>query len=140
MDKRGKVGFHVSAYSTKRVEKSEGKSDVRGRPAQPPIKCPECNSSNKWKDGIRYTNTGQIQRFICRDCGYRFSESIHMNKNSEPYSLDCRVCVTETEGTKNLAKVENRTENRLAGATKPTESRTVTFIWELKKQGFKDTQ
>ena len=40
---------------------------------------------------------------------------------------------------KNLAKVETRTENRLAGATKPTESRTVTFIWELKKQGFKDT-
>jgi len=114
----------VNAYS-KRVQKS-GKSDVSGRPAQPPIKCPECNSSNKWKDGIRYTNTGQIQRYICRDCAYRFSDPNHMDKNSEAYNVECRVCVTLTEGTKNLAEVENRTENRLAGATKQLQKITNT--------------
>ncbi len=127
----------MNAYS-KRVEMSVGKCDVSGRPAQPP-KCPECNSSNIWKDGLRYTNTEQIQRYICRDCGYRFSDSIHMDKNSEAYILARRVCATKTEGAKNLAEVENRNESRLAGATKPTEARMVTFIWELKKQGFKDT-
>lgn len=37
--------------------------------------CPECKSSMIWKDGIRYTNIGKIQRFICRSCGFRFSES-----------------------------------------------------------------
>ena len=40
---------------------------------------------------------------------------------------------------KNLVKVETRTETGLAGATTPTESRMVNFIWELKKLGFKDT-
>jgi len=37
--------------------------------------CPECKSSRIWKDGIRYTGKGEIQRYICRSCGFRFSES-----------------------------------------------------------------
>ncbi|MEJ2271162.1 MAG: hypothetical protein P8X91_01465 [Candidatus Bathyarchaeota archaeon] len=37
------------------------------------ISCPECKSKRNWKDGIRYTKNGEIQRFFCRDCGYRFS-------------------------------------------------------------------
>jgi hypothetical protein len=28
-----------------------------------------------YKDGLRYTNEGEVQRFLCRVCGYRFSES-----------------------------------------------------------------
>ena len=28
-----------------------------------------------WKDGIRYTHEGQVQRYLCRACGYRFSQS-----------------------------------------------------------------
>jgi len=135
---RGEVGFHVSAYSTERVKKSERKSDVSGRPAQPPIKCPQCNSTQTWKDGIRYTKGGQIQRFICRDCGYRFSESSHMNKNSEAYTIERRVCVSDNE-MKNLAKVETQTENRLAGATKINEQniegKIIDCLWNLKKAG-----
>ena len=37
------------------------------------IKCPECGSRNHWKDGIRHTRFGEVQRYYCRDCGYRFS-------------------------------------------------------------------
>jgi integrase/recombinase XerD len=50
-----------------------------------------------------------------------------------------QICVTQPKETKNLVKVETRTEKQAAGATKPTKSRMVAFIWELKKQGFKDT-
>ncbi|MFQ6077088.1 MAG: hypothetical protein ACE5Z5_13325, partial [Candidatus Bathyarchaeia archaeon] len=39
------------------------------------MQCPECSSRRVWKDGLRYTRHGQIQRFLCRDCGFRFSES-----------------------------------------------------------------
>lgn len=128
----------MNAYSTKRVQKSAGKCDVSGRPAQPPNKCPECNSTQTWKDGIRYTKTEQIQRFICRDCGYRFSESIHMNKNLEAYNVERRVCVSDKE-MKNLPKVEPRTENRLAGATENNEQniegKIVDCLWNLKKAG-----
>ena len=36
--------------------------------------CPECKSSRIWKDGIRHTRNGEVQRYICRSCGLRFSE------------------------------------------------------------------
>ena len=28
-----------------------------------------------WKDGLRYTRHGEVQRWLCRSCGYRFSDS-----------------------------------------------------------------
>ena len=39
------------------------------------IHCPECGSQRLWKDGLRYTFYGEIQRYICRGCSYRFSEN-----------------------------------------------------------------
>lgn len=43
--------------------------------SQPP-KCPECGSTKTWKDGLRYLNDGRaVQRYICRSCGFRFSET-----------------------------------------------------------------
>jgi hypothetical protein len=35
--------------------------------------CPNCHSKRNWKDGIRETGLGSIQRYICRECGFRFS-------------------------------------------------------------------
>jgi integrase/ribosomal protein L37AE/L43A len=32
--------------------------------------CPSCSSSKVWRDGLR----GEVQRWLCRSCGYRFSE------------------------------------------------------------------
>lgn len=52
---------------------TEGKSDPCDPSAQPP-KCPECTSQKVWKDGLRYTNTGTVQRYLCRSCGRRFSQ------------------------------------------------------------------
>ena len=40
--------------------------------------CPNCHSKKNWRDGIRETNFGLVQRFICRDCGFRFSEKANM--------------------------------------------------------------
>lgn len=37
------------------------------------VKCPNCKSKRNWKDGIRYTKNGEIQRYYCRECTYRFS-------------------------------------------------------------------
>jgi integrase/recombinase XerD len=116
--------------------------------------CPECGSTKTWKDGTRQTEQGKTQRYLCRECSYRFSlssqrtskkpkctQSNHGLTLNMPSNLlsNHQICVTQTKGAKNLAKVENRIDSRLAGATRQTESRMVTFIWELKKQGFKDT-
>ena len=37
--------------------------------------CPQCSSNRIWKDGFRHTRSNEaVQRFLCRNCGYRFSE------------------------------------------------------------------
>lgn len=38
------------------------------------MNCPECNSEKIWKDGFRYPRGIKVQRYLCRVCGYRFSE------------------------------------------------------------------
>ena len=39
--------------------------------------CPQCNSKRIWKDGLKYgrcKSKEPIQRYLCRDCGFRFSK------------------------------------------------------------------
>jgi len=38
------------------------------------VKCPQCGSQKTWRDGIRHTQCGEIQRYLCKLCGFRFSE------------------------------------------------------------------
>ena len=39
------------------------------------IKCPECGSEKVYNNGHRYLSYGlELQRFKCRECGYRFSD------------------------------------------------------------------
>ncbi|MCR3907143.1 MAG: tyrosine-type recombinase/integrase [Tenericutes bacterium] len=100
-------------------------------------KCPNCHSKKYWKDGKRKTKNGSIQRFICRDCGYRFVEPPILSINR--YNSSGRqICVTLTEGTKNLTEVETRTINGLAGATQHDKQLLFDFAWYMKKQGLKD--
>lgn len=36
--------------------------------------CPECGSVRVFKDGLRVLSDGsETQRFLCHDCGHRFS-------------------------------------------------------------------
>jgi integrase/transcription elongation factor Elf1 len=40
------------------------------------IRCPECGSVRLYRAGLRYLSNGEtIQRWLCRNCGYRFSKS-----------------------------------------------------------------
>jgi len=39
------------------------------------MECPQCSSQKIWRDGVRSFVTGETaQRFLCRNCGYRFSQ------------------------------------------------------------------
>ena len=129
------VGFHKDAYSAKRVK--NGKSDG-SRPAQPPISCPMCGSTRTWKDGLRYVGSKPTQRYLCRECGYRFSQP--KSNKPERRNLMRQVCVSEAEGTKNLAEVESRKEAGLREATETdTKSLLFQYAWYLKKQGYADS-
>ena len=42
--------------------------------------CPQCNSEMNWRDGFKNLSDGRrIQRFLCRDCSYRFIEKQSSN-------------------------------------------------------------
>ncbi|MCK4474911.1 site-specific integrase [Candidatus Bathyarchaeota archaeon] len=138
----------------KKAGSKNRKSAGSKRPAQPPIKCPECGSLKIWKDGLRYTNPGPVQRYICRNCAYRFSDPRfqHAFNSSDMFQhvqnvltkkikrhADLpnprQVCAALTRGTKNLTKVETR-QKWAAGAT--TKGKLVDFAWQMKKDGLSE--
>jgi len=91
----GEAGFHKEKLSfsppthtwLKPVNHKEAGEHKLPRRRQPPkqanttsipLACPQCNSKRIWKDGLRYGRSrsgDQVQRYLCRDCGFRFSES-----------------------------------------------------------------
>jgi integrase len=51
-------------------------------------RCPQCGSSRIYKAGLRYADQGPIQRWLCRNCGYRFSEpNVKVNVFSKTVKL-----------------------------------------------------
>ena len=115
-------------------------------------RCPLCGSRKVWKDGLRYLADGStIQRYICRTCGYRFSElSATKPRNLSSYKTsNCRVGVPAFKaGSKNSAKavqalkqLERKEAMGLRGPTKLSEdlkSELFNFAWWLRKNGFKE--
>ena len=63
------------------------------------VVCPECGSSKYYKDGLRPTNEGQIQRFLCRDCGYRFSEKSYKECQTNSNRQICVLKKAKNLGT-----------------------------------------
>jgi integrase len=98
-------------------------------------KCPECGSDRLYKDGSRYTNQGQIQRFLCRECGFRFSEA-------NPFKLsrinNQRQLCAILQGAKKLVKPQQKTDVVETNTQTPDQGQIVNFLWHLKKQGYSD--
>jgi len=123
------------------------------------MQCPQCGSTKIWRDGLRKLTDGLIvQRWLCRDCGYRFTGPDH-KRNSQwknlPFSLNLPNCLdhncqgnndperrdsTALAAVQTLAAVEKEIEKRAAGATENVEAKSaiVNFAWWLKKQGYSE--
>jgi integrase len=98
--------------------------------------CPNCHSRRNWKAGIRETCLGSIQRFICRECGFRFSDNSYkaylLNESSQLCAkLEAKKLDSAT-GTKTVAGELNQSKANL-------EARIIEFLWWMKKQGYKET-
>jgi integrase/predicted RNA-binding Zn-ribbon protein involved in translation (DUF1610 family) len=84
--------------------------------------CPNCHSIRIWKDGLR----GNIQRYLCRDCAYRFSQH---NSFKECQTIsNCQAC---GEGI-DLAALESQ-------KTGQWEATLLDYAWKLKKRGLAET-
>jgi integrase len=66
--------------------------------AQNGLRCPECGSTKLYRDGLRYLTDGSsVQRWLCRNCGFRFSEKRKPNegknlKIKRDNNSICQVC------------------------------------------------
>jgi len=141
------AGFQEISIFGKAGSPNSGKSDSSDSAGASPL-CPQCGSKKLWRDGLRYSPFGgRIQRWLCRNCGFRFSDSDDVQRALSAFervervdtkavkgrgdkALECQICVTET---KNLAaeqktmEVPRRNEVDLKGAI-------VEFLWQLKKE------
>jgi transposase-like protein len=127
------ASLHKDSAASRRIfgkagaKNPSGRSDPQGsagtsphKPSSstrdPEIRCPECSSNRVWKDGLRQTSTGrQVQRYICRDCGFRFSlngsdgskhaQKIHTQflKSMQAIPYYRQICAAQPKGAKNLA-------------------------------------
>jgi len=109
--------------------------------------CPECGSVRLWRDGLRYTEGGPVQRWLCRECGYRFSERHNNFSTRQGKTRDCRVGVPGSNpGSKNsvgaLRALKELEKDLTKGQREPTETnlkeKLFEFAWWLKKQGYTD--
>ena len=108
--------------------------------------CPQCGSKRVWKDGIRRLIDGSVvQRWLCRDCGYRFSDPSKTSKRKNLHSFYCRVGGWEGQPKNSAKAVEalrelEEAEKRVAGATETSQvdvkGKIVEFLWWMKKQGY----
>ena len=117
------------------------------------LRCPECGSEKTERDDHRYLADGaDVQRWICKGCGYRFSEK-RLQRHLRPPKKDSewhlrsgtsidqnrQVCVALARGTKNLTAT---TIEKVAGESPVVEQdakgKITEYLWHLKKEGRKD--
>ncbi|MEM3825926.1 MAG: tyrosine-type recombinase/integrase [Candidatus Bathyarchaeia archaeon] len=128
------------------------------------MQCPRCGSKRLYKDGLRYLTDGTgVQRWLCRNCGYRFTEPNFKRSiqwKNPPFSLNSenildyncrgnddpswRDSTALGRAVQTLATVEKEEEKRAAGAaTKLNASeihgKLLEFLWWMKKQGYRES-
>ena len=106
-------------------------------------KCPACGSTRVWRDGRRKTGNGDVQRYLCRNCGFRFSESNQKNLYTPSSKSSSRqICVSPERKAKNLVEVETQ-QKRSVGDTKLNlenlRGKIVDYAWWMKKEGYRDS-
>ena len=89
-----------------------------------------------------------MQRYICRDCGFRFSlngsdgskhaQKIHTQflKSMQAIPYYRQICAAQPKGAKNLAAALS--EKQAAGLNEAAKGKIIEFLWWMKKQGYSE--
>ena len=126
------------------IEQTQKHGEQQPLQEEPQPTCPQCKSTKVCKDGMRYLTNGEvIQRWLCKNCGYRFSDSkaekdcnqTNMLKYAQKVQRQVlnspNTIPTHCQGSREalggaptglqlvqtLAEVESRNVKRAAGAT-----------------------
>ena len=103
------------------------------------LQCPECGSNRIWKAGLRYTEFENVQRYLCRDCGLRFSDPRFSRKNDlneDKQSVSRQICVLD-EKAKNL--VAEQQEKVLQENKRDTKGLLVSLSFWMLKEGYRES-
>jgi integrase len=97
------------------------------------LRCPECGSDRNFKDGFRDLSDGsRAQRFLCRDCGYRFS-NVPIDSNVDAsIGSNRQLCVILQEAK----KLDSATELKTVAGEK--DGNLIEYAWRQKKKGNSD--
>ena len=107
----------------KKAGSNTGKSETGNSAGSSPL-CPQCGSKKLWRDGLRYSLFGEsIQRWLCRECGFRFSDSDDVKKSQSTLE---RV---ETFDTQSLKSSDNKDSTRQICVT---ETKNLAHMQEIK--------
>jgi integrase len=106
--------------------------------------CPECGSSRKWRDGVRTRETtdDEVQRYLCRDCGYRYSDPSKALCGTNHRASKRQVCAVIQEAKNLTAETKSEDSDGLTPreATRPDNATTkgliVQFAAWLDKEGY----
>jgi integrase len=106
--------------------------------------CPECGSELLYRDGLRYTGQGSsVQRFLCRSCGYRFSDpDSHVEQFKSNSFKSCQthykhqVCAI-LQDAKNLSTVKEKQTFAGEQTTQhdTIDARILQYEWKCKMRG-----
>jgi integrase len=94
--------------------------------------CPNCHSKRNWKDGFRKTDNGSVQRYLCQDCAFRFSDNPYKLKSLTGNSQLC----AELEAKKLDTATEIKTvAGEIGKSQQEIEVKIVQFDITLKNKG-----
>lgn len=142
----GKAVFHNKRILDKASLNPSRKLENESSPLAQPPKCPQCGSQRIYRDGLRYLIDGTtVQRWLCRECYYRFSEKEPLQKNQD-WQINTasallskrQVCELLTEESKNLTEVTRQEPAQREGTTQTLDikGKIVEFLWHLKKEAY----
>ena len=151
----GKAGFASERIFGNNICSSADSAEVVDPSSQIPA-CPTCGDKTRtvWRAGTYQSEFGVvIQRWLCRQCGLRFSdpvsvaaakEQIHEEfsfgastlKSDEVVSGSCQICVTDA---KNLVAEQKQQQNSVVLRKGASDINTLLakFEWYLQKEGYR---
>jgi integrase len=147
----GKAVFHTKRILDKASQNPNRKLENKSSPlAQPPkqLSCPQCSSQRLYKDGLRYLADGAtVQRWLCRECYYRFSEKKPLQENlrwqintSSTLLSKRQVCELLARASKNLTTEVTRQETAQREGTQQSkvsvEAEVLRYLVWLKNQAY----
>lgn len=91
------------------------------------VRCPECSSGRLYRAGVRrLRDDSLVQRWLCRDCGYRFSGSTILGRAAESSVRSLGKLLNIDSDTRSIGQVCDLTEGS-KNLTNATEIKTVAW-------------